>query len=237
MKKLTSLRKGNIWINVFKDKNGEIAITIQKSFPGRDGSWRRTSFLRPGYGDLSALLEGLKELKGQLDNLGMEGDGASGASLSRSISELESKVLNMISYFGFVMDEELFHYGLLDVSSSYLVSSEQGLDELMLCRSYLLKERRRLLEEEILRRGEIHVEIMERIERDICHCRSLLLQRGEEFIDHYRLSLEQFVLRLEEEKRRELGSYFRDIQRLRADLREVVLEEQEESKQLEVLLS
>ena len=59
MEKITSIRKGRIWVNVYKDQDGDMAITIQKTFRGRDGGWKPTPFLRPRFGDIESLMEAL----------------------------------------------------------------------------------------------------------------------------------------------------------------------------------
>jgi hypothetical protein len=60
MEKLNSIRKGQIWLTVFKTDDGEIAITICKSYPTTRG-WKQTNFLRPETGDIKKLLEALHE--------------------------------------------------------------------------------------------------------------------------------------------------------------------------------
>jgi hypothetical protein len=62
MEKITSIRKGRIWVNVYKNQDGDMAITIQKTFRGRDGGWKQTSFLRPKFGDIKSLMEALDQL-------------------------------------------------------------------------------------------------------------------------------------------------------------------------------
>lgn len=61
MEKIESIRRGRIWLNVYKNDDGELAITIQKSFPAKDGSWIKTPFLVPRYNDLINLVEALAE--------------------------------------------------------------------------------------------------------------------------------------------------------------------------------
>ena len=35
MEKIKSFRRGRVWLNVFVDQNGELALTIKKEFPGQ----------------------------------------------------------------------------------------------------------------------------------------------------------------------------------------------------------
>ena len=60
MEKLDSIRKGQIWLTVFRTDDGEIAITLCKSYPTTQG-WIQTNFLRPEAGDIKKLLEALHE--------------------------------------------------------------------------------------------------------------------------------------------------------------------------------
>lgn len=62
MKKTNSIRKGQIWLTVFRTDDDEIAITICKSYPTTQG-WKNTNFLRPEAGDLKRLLEALQEFQ------------------------------------------------------------------------------------------------------------------------------------------------------------------------------
>jgi len=60
MKKLEGIQKGQIWLNILKTDDVEIAITICKSYPTTEG-WKQTNFLRPEAGDITNLLQALKE--------------------------------------------------------------------------------------------------------------------------------------------------------------------------------
>ena len=61
MIKMQSIRRGQIWLHVFKTDDGGTAITINKSYPTTQG-WKQTNFLRPDSGDIKCLLEALQEL-------------------------------------------------------------------------------------------------------------------------------------------------------------------------------
>jgi hypothetical protein len=60
MEKLDSIRKGQIWLNVFRINDGEIAITVNKSYLTTCG-WKQTNFFRPQTGDIKKLMEALQE--------------------------------------------------------------------------------------------------------------------------------------------------------------------------------
>ena len=61
MKKIHSLRKGNIWINVFKTDDGQLIVTINKTYMNSDGEWDQTPFLNPRRGDIHDLMDALME--------------------------------------------------------------------------------------------------------------------------------------------------------------------------------
>ncbi|MFC1489105.1 hypothetical protein ACFL6B_04575 [Thermodesulfobacteriota bacterium] len=61
MEKIESIRKGQIWLNVFRTDDGELAVTIKKSYPAGDGEWKQTPFLRSGRRDVEHLMDALGE--------------------------------------------------------------------------------------------------------------------------------------------------------------------------------
>ena len=60
MEKLDSIRKGRIWLTVFRADDGELVITFCKSYMTGQG-WKQTNFLKPEAGDVKRLLEALQE--------------------------------------------------------------------------------------------------------------------------------------------------------------------------------
>lgn len=73
MEKIKSFRRGRVWLNVYADQDGELALTIRKSFLSREGGWKHTNFLRPGRQDLMNLVDLLvdfMEFKEQQKTLG-----------------------------------------------------------------------------------------------------------------------------------------------------------------------
>ncbi|MFC1896512.1 hypothetical protein ACFL0Q_07640 [Thermodesulfobacteriota bacterium] len=61
MGKMESIRKGQIWLNVFRTDDGELAVTIRKSYPAGNGGWKQTPFLRPERRDIRDLMDALGE--------------------------------------------------------------------------------------------------------------------------------------------------------------------------------
>jgi hypothetical protein len=44
-----------MWLNVFRAPNGELILTIKKSYPAADGKWKHTDLINPDRGDLADL--------------------------------------------------------------------------------------------------------------------------------------------------------------------------------------
>ena len=61
MEKIQSIRKGNIWLNVFKTDDSQILTTVNKSYKNKDGQWGQTPFLNPSRGDIHNLMDALQE--------------------------------------------------------------------------------------------------------------------------------------------------------------------------------
>ena len=61
MEKIQRIRKGNIWLNVFKTDDGQILATVNKSFMNKDGQWNQTPFLNTRRGDIRDLMDALLE--------------------------------------------------------------------------------------------------------------------------------------------------------------------------------
>jgi hypothetical protein len=68
-------------------------------------------------------------------------------------------------------------------------------------------------------RSYINGQLLYRINYDQCICRNLIMARGDEFFDRQRVDLENKILDLEAEKRREEAALFRDLSFLNKELR------------------
>ena len=81
MEKIESIRKGNIWLNVFKTDDGQILMTVNKTYRGKNGRWEQTAFLNPRRGDIHDLMDAIEEFRqfGKVTN-------PEGAIISPSIS-------------------------------------------------------------------------------------------------------------------------------------------------------
>ena len=61
MKKIHSIRKGRIWLNVIRTDGDNILVTINKTYMRKKGLWERTRFLNPRRGDILNLMDCLTE--------------------------------------------------------------------------------------------------------------------------------------------------------------------------------
>ena len=103
-----------------------------------------------------------------------------------------------------------------------------GLDELLSQRADLLDYRVQMIVQEIKERRRILDQNVYSINLDQCAHRNIILLRGEYIWDKYRFKIEQDILGLEENKRREESAYFRDILFLKRELRDSLVEHKEE---------
>jgi hypothetical protein len=88
----------------------------------------------------------------------------------------------------------------------------------------------RLLEEELKTRRALMDANLNGISYDQTIMKSIILLRGEDLWDKYRLRLEESILNLETEKRRELSSCFRDVMWLNREMRQSQIEAREEDQ-------
>ena len=68
------------------------------------------------------------------------------------------------------------------------------------------------------------------INRDQCVQRNMIFDRGDHVWDKYRVKFEQDIMKLENEKRREVSSYFKDVLLLKKELRDFLSEKLEEKQ-------
>ncbi len=87
-----------------------------------------------------------------------------------------------------------------------------------------------MLYSEMGQRSYINGHIIYRINYDQCTCQNLIMARGSEFLDRQRMQLENKILDLEQEKRREESAFFRDLSFLTKELRFAKIEAMEEKQ-------
>jgi hypothetical protein len=110
-----------------------------------------------------------------------------------------------------------------------------GLERLMSQRREILHAKTEMLNSEIYQRRRLKEVNLYRICLDQCSCRTVIYEIGDHLWDNKRMALEQKIIDLEEEKRREETTYFRDIQFLRKELRESLIEKMEDQQKAELL--
>jgi len=127
-------------------------------------------------------------------------------------------------------------YLVKDPSKEYAAQpTSSGLEDLMLGRDEILDSKVQMLVSEIDQRHRLQTENLYRINLDQCSFRNLILDTGEHIWDKKRAEFERKIIELEEEKRREQVSYFRDILFLKKELRDTLLEKQEEAQKASLL--
>jgi len=111
-----------------------------------------------------------------------------------------------------------------------------GLDDLMLKRGEIIDSKIQLLVSEIYQRQKLQKENLYHIGLDQCTCRNLIYRMDEDVWDRKRIEIERKIIDLEQEKRMEQTSYFRDILFLKKEFRESLIEKLEEKQKIELLL-
>jgi hypothetical protein len=110
-----------------------------------------------------------------------------------------------------------------------------GIDLFLDNRRALNDSKIQLLLSEISQRHTIKEDNLSRINRDQCSFRTLIFDMGDNVWDKRRTEFERKIIDLEQEKRREQTSYFKDIVFLRKELRESLIEKLEDKQKSELL--
>lgn len=63
MKKIESIHRGRMWLNIFCTDDGQVLLTINKSCRDREGRWKETPFLKSDSKDIDDLMELLSEFR------------------------------------------------------------------------------------------------------------------------------------------------------------------------------
>ena len=116
-------------------------------------------------------------------------------------------------------------------------ASSPGLEDLLGQRQDVIDAKIRMILKEIDQRRILKDDNLYRICLDQCTCKTLIHQLGVPYIDKRWLDLEKKTIDLEQEKRKEITSYFRDILFLRKELRESVIENLEETQKLDIFMN
>jgi hypothetical protein len=103
-----------------------------------------------------------------------------------------------------------------------------GIEDLMEQRRDIVHRKLHMVISEINQRYKLKNENLYQIDLDQCTCRSLIYDMGPNTWDRKRVEFERRIIDLEQEKRRERASYFRDILFLKKELRQSLIEKVEE---------
>ena len=126
------------------------------------------------------------------------------------------------------------YHGTLSPIASTNESTGYGLERLMFQKQEIIFSKIHMLHSEIYERHKLREANLYRICLDQCACRSLIYDLGDHLWDKRRLEFERKIVDLEQEKRREKTSYFRDILFLRKELRESLIEKLEDDQKADL---
>jgi hypothetical protein len=108
------------------------------------------------------------------------------------------------------------------------VATTPGIEEFLQQKQYINQYQIQMIYAAMGVRSYINGQILYRINYDQCTCRKLIMGRGGIFYDRQRMELENKILDLESEKRREETAFFRDLSFLNKELRFAKIEALEE---------
>jgi hypothetical protein len=112
-----------------------------------------------------------------------------------------------------------------------------GIERLLENRRKLVDSRITMLLKEISQRYRIKGDNFYHINLDQCGFRNLIFDMGENVWDKRRTEFERKIIDLEQEKRREQASFFKDILFLRKELRDSLMEKLEEEQKAGLLFN
>ncbi|MDY6990191.1 MAG: hypothetical protein SWQ30_19285 [Thermodesulfobacteriota bacterium] len=115
-------------------------------------------------------------------------------------------------------------------------SDGYGLQQLIDQRQQLNLFKGQMLLSEIYQRDRLRGENLYQIYVDQNTCRDLMSLIGDSLVDGRRIALEREIIALEQEKRQERASYFRDVSFLRKELRQVLVDRLEEEQKAALLI-
>lgn len=159
---------------------------------------------------------------------------------NRSAGLTYTHLENPIKYFHPVRygyDKTALMYSLSLPYCKTPAPSSLGLEDFLGLRQGVIDAKIRMILKEIDQRRVLKEDNLYRICLDQCTCRSLIHQLGTTYMDKRSVDLERKTIDLEQEKRQEVTSYFRDILFLRKELRESIIEDLEESQKLNIFIN
>jgi hypothetical protein len=149
-------------------------------------------------------------------------------------------VENPIKYFypvRYGYDKTALLYSLSVPHYKKPVTSSLDLEDLLGQRQDVIDAKIRMILKEIDQRRVLKDDNLYKICLDQCTCKTLVHQLGIPYMDKRWVDLEKKTIDLEQEKRQEMTSYFRDILFLRKELRESIIENLEETQKLDIFMN
>lgn len=139
-------------------------------------------------------------------------------------------------------------YGYNQVSPAYDIvlpverkavsyATDLGLEGLLYQKQEVINSKIQMVLTEINQRRIMKDYHIYRIDLDLCTCQNLISFIGTHYKDKRRIDIEKKIIDLDQEKRRERTSYFRDILFLRKELRESFIEKLEENQKAEIFIN
>ena len=111
------------------------------------------------------------------------------------------------------------------------------LEHLMEQRQEVISKKIDMLNTDLFQRYDLKKKSLYQINIDQCTCRNLKYLMGDrDYMNRRKIEFERKILDLEQEKRREEASFFRDILFLRKELRESMVEKLEEEQKAALFL-
>jgi len=123
-----------------------------------------------------------------------------------------------------------------DIPTSHDLNNT-GIESFLQQKQDVITYKIQMLYSEIGQRSYINDKILYRINQDQCSCQNLIMGRGAEFLDRQRIELENKILDLEKEKRREKTTFFSDLSFLNKELRFARVEALEEKQKQALCLN
>jgi len=140
----------------------------------------------------------------------------------------EEKACTYTPYGNDLVDHFFNH--LVPRNSQY--SSKGSIEDIFEDRITLIRSKIELLLVQLSERKKIHEDVIYQIDTDSCTAQNLILYKAsvEQYYGIYRerINIERIKFDLEDQKRRENTNYFRDTALLNRELREALIEYQEE---------
>ena len=149
--------------------------------------------------------------------------------------------------YGLPFDPKYFYRGVSDYRPAAVMLEQpqdqyhspgwdRDLEEMLGLKRQVIDYKVQLVLAEIEQRRQVKESNLYRIDQDQCAIRNMVIWLGEHVWDKRRIQLEGRIWDLEEEKRKEQASYFKDLLFLNKEMRESLVEGLEERQKADLFL-